>query len=305
MLFIDSFDFTNKGHIELNVSEIYLSNHNLDFSKTGFFLFPTYYNEDRCNPNNSRADYSFDKLTIGAKSFNIVFSDIVNDSNKEEALDYSLFFLNHLSAAELRFSMVVSTSMYNLEIDSSGQWTKKNYLSAKKFLFTTLMTLISCGWSYLKPSLNLKEKVILAVVITLHSAMSVDVAKYIEIRPNCERNIVCLDLWWIFRLVVDIVVLQYCSNLSLVLLKESAKVEGKAYLSRVKIKLLWIFYFLVYFFYVLKYSSIIYQSQLLTIWTLVLLGEAITFALYMFVVYMFWPEMLRTDDRLESAAAVI
>ncbi|PIA55331.1 hypothetical protein AQUCO_00800223v1 [Aquilegia coerulea] len=404
-LFIDSFHFTNKGRIEVNVSDIYLSISylNLNFSsKLGFIVAPTYNHRNGSKFEKIKAGYSFDKLNKGSKSFDIVFGEKEDNMFVDSDWGYALYFVNNLSfaaSAELEFSMIVLSSMYNLELDSNiGQWTKRNYLSENMVLFpklhfgfiliymclilislrnihvyliklktqnhrlriqiailvvliikvlsllsllvrntfirqfgysqgfflstlaygsvlfsevpfATLMILISCGWSYLKPSFSLKEKIILVVVIIFHSAMSVDVAKYSQVRPNCERCHICLETWWIFRLGFDLIVFVYCTHSSYYFLREGKEVEGKALSTLVKVKFLRALFYLGMFFHFVKYSYTIYEYEPSTNWTVVLLGETLTFSIYVFMEYTFWPDLpslkLRIDDDLEYVAAEI
>ncbi|KAK9274857.1 hypothetical protein L1049_022111 [Liquidambar formosana] len=148
----DQFGFTHRGRLELNVSQISLSNPStdLDFSKVGFFLCTrdTWLRvlqqiderEITCAVQSELINtvYTFNKLN-GAKRFDIVFS-------MTNADQYTLVFANCLQ--QQKISMDVHSAMYNLE-GKSG----RDYLSAGKtvlpkvyFLFSLLYFSMAGLW---------------------------------------------------------------------------------------------------------------------------------------------------------------
>ncbi|KAJ8768420.1 hypothetical protein K2173_021573 [Erythroxylum novogranatense] len=153
---LDEFGFTHAGRLELNVSQIVLSNNNpdLDRSKLGFFLctrdgWAHVYQqlEDGEIPCALQSDLvksvsTFSKLQPNQGNFSVVFSE--NDADQ-----YTLVFANCLSSTKV--SMDVDFAMYNL--DKSGT---RDYLSAGRtvlprvyFLFSVVYFALACLWVYI------------------------------------------------------------------------------------------------------------------------------------------------------------
>ncbi|GFS39352.1 lung seven transmembrane receptor family protein [Actinidia rufa] len=140
----DEFGFTHRGCLELNVSQISLSNPNpdLDLSKVGFFLctrdiwFHVLQQiEDAAitcalDSNFIKRVYSFDSLK-GAKSFDTLYLH-------DDADQYTLVFANCLQ--QLKVSMNVRSAMYNLDGETS---TRRDYLSAGRTVLPRIYFLFS------------------------------------------------------------------------------------------------------------------------------------------------------------------
>ncbi|KAK3018830.1 hypothetical protein RJ639_003458 [Escallonia herrerae] len=151
----DEFGFTHRGRLELNVSNIALSNTSpdLDLSNVGFFLctreswlhvlqqiedaeITCALKSDQIKP-----VYTFQSLN-SAQRFDAVYQ-------QSEADQYTLVFANCLQ--QLKVSMNVRSAMYNL--DKSG---RRDYLSAGKtilprvyFLFSLIYFTLAGAWMYL------------------------------------------------------------------------------------------------------------------------------------------------------------
>lgn len=138
----DEFGFTHRGHLELNVSSISLSNSKVDLSKVGFFLstreawiqvLEQIDDSDYSCPLESklvRVVYTFNLLTKDASSFNADYSEPDPDQ-------YILIFAN--CARDLVVSMKVRSAMYNLE----GKNGARDYLSAGKTILPRAYFLLS------------------------------------------------------------------------------------------------------------------------------------------------------------------
>ncbi|XP_050227430.1 protein CANDIDATE G-PROTEIN COUPLED RECEPTOR 7 [Mercurialis annua] len=151
----DEFGFTHKGILELNVSNIQLSNSNpdLDLSRVGFFLCTRESwihviqqiedGEIACALQSDLIThvYTFNKLQTGQRSF----STAVSQNNADQ---YTLVFANCLNSVKL--SMDVNSAMYNIERDGN-----RDYLSAGKtilpriyFLFSVVYIIMAGLWIY-------------------------------------------------------------------------------------------------------------------------------------------------------------
>ncbi|KAL6986500.1 hypothetical protein U1Q18_019859 [Sarracenia purpurea var. burkii] len=151
----DEFGFTHRGRLELNVSQISLSNpnRNLDFSKLGFFLCTRdswlhvlQQIEDAeitctLQSNLIRQVFTFNSLN-GANRFDTLYTH--NDADQ-----YTLVFANCLS--QLKISMNVRSAMYNLD----GKTGRRDYLSAGRtvlpriyFLFSLTYFSLAGVWIY-------------------------------------------------------------------------------------------------------------------------------------------------------------
>ncbi|KAF5734950.1 Lung seven transmembrane receptor family protein [Tripterygium wilfordii] len=152
----DEFGFTHTGRIELNVSQISLSNPNpdLDRSKLGFFLCTRDSwlhvlqqledGEIACALQSDliKSVYTFNSLKKDQVTFTTVYS-------MTDADQFTLVFANCLT--ELKVSMDVKSAMYNLE----GKNGRRDYLSAGKTVLPRvyfLLSLVYCGlaglWIY-------------------------------------------------------------------------------------------------------------------------------------------------------------
>lgn len=139
----DEFGFTHRGHLELNVSKISISNSNpdLDFSKVGFFLCTRDSwlhviqqledGEITCALQSDliKRVFTFNNLN-GKSEYDTVFSE--NDADQ-----YTLVFANCLQ--QLKVSMDVKSAMYNLE----GRSNNRDYLSAGKTILPRIYFLFS------------------------------------------------------------------------------------------------------------------------------------------------------------------
>ncbi|KAK3030670.1 hypothetical protein RJ639_035874 [Escallonia herrerae] len=151
----DEFGFTHRGRLELNVSQIALSNTSpdLDLSNVGFFLCTRESwlhvlqqiedAEITCalKSDHIKPVYTFQSLN-NALRFDTVYQ-------QSEADQYTLVFANCLQ--QLKVSMNVKSAMYNL--DKSGH---RDYLSAGKtilprvyFLFSLIYFTLAGAWMYL------------------------------------------------------------------------------------------------------------------------------------------------------------
>ncbi|KAK2981932.1 hypothetical protein RJ640_019152 [Escallonia rubra] len=151
----DEFGFTHRGRLELNVSQIALSNTSpdLDLSNVGFFLCTRESwmqvlqqiedAEITCalKSDHIKPVYTFQSLN-NAQRFDAVYQ-------QSEADQYTLVFANCLQ--QLKVSMNVRSAMYNL--DKSG---RRDYLSAGKtilprvyFLFSLIYFTLAGAWIYL------------------------------------------------------------------------------------------------------------------------------------------------------------
>ncbi|KAJ9148153.1 hypothetical protein P3X46_030237 [Hevea brasiliensis] len=149
----DEFGFTHKGQLELNVSNIQLSNQNpdLDLSKVGFFLCTRDSwlhvlqqiedGEITCALQSDliKHVFTFNKLQKGQGKFSVLFPE--NDADQ-----YTLVFANCLNS--LKVSMDVNSAMYNLERNNN-----RDYLSAGKtilprvyFLFSLIYFVLAGLW---------------------------------------------------------------------------------------------------------------------------------------------------------------
>ncbi|XP_034709722.1 protein CANDIDATE G-PROTEIN COUPLED RECEPTOR 7 [Vitis riparia] len=140
---LDVFGFTHTGRLELDVSQISLSNSNpnLDLSKIGFFLCTRdswlhvlqqlEESDITCALKSDvvKTVYSFDRLK-GATSFGTVYQ--MNDADQ-----FTLVFANCLQ--QVQISMNVRSVMYNLE-DKNG---RRDYLSAGKAVLPRVYFLFS------------------------------------------------------------------------------------------------------------------------------------------------------------------
>ncbi|GLU17598.1 hypothetical protein SLE2022_339580 [Rubroshorea leprosula] len=139
----DKFGFTHAGRLELNVSNIELSNRNpdLDLSKVGFFLCTNdawlhvlQQLEEGDIPCALQSDlvklvFTFKSLN-GKKSFNKLYQE--NDADQ-----YTLVFANCLS--QVKVSMTIRSAMYNLD----GKTKRPDYLSAGKTVLPRVYFLLS------------------------------------------------------------------------------------------------------------------------------------------------------------------
>ncbi|KAF2313528.1 hypothetical protein GH714_011466 [Hevea brasiliensis] len=149
----DEFGFTHKGQLELNVSNIQLSNQNpdLDLSKVGFFLCTRDSwlhvlqqiedGEITCALQSDliKHVFTFNKLQKGQGKFSVLFPE--NDADQ-----YTLVFANCLNS--LKVSMDVNSAMYNIERNNN-----RDYLSAGKtilprvyFLFSLIYFVLAGLW---------------------------------------------------------------------------------------------------------------------------------------------------------------
>ncbi|KAF8379927.1 hypothetical protein HHK36_027392 [Tetracentron sinense] len=138
----DEFGFTHTGRLELNVSQISLSNTSpdLDLSLVGFFLSTKdswihvlqqiQDSEITCALQSDivKVVYTFDHLK-GAKSFDTLYTEI-------DADQFTLVFANCIQ--QLQVSMDVRSAMYNLD----GKSSRHDYLSAGKTLLPRVYFLL-------------------------------------------------------------------------------------------------------------------------------------------------------------------
>ncbi|GMP35457.1 hypothetical protein CsSME_00007877 [Camellia sinensis var. sinensis] len=134
----DEFGFTNQGRLELNVSQISLSNPSpdLDRSKLGFFLctrasWPQVLQqiedaEINCALHSTliKKVYIFDSLNT-ANSFDTLYLH-------KDADQYTLVFANCLP--QMKVSMNVRSAMYNLDAKTN----RRDYLSAGRTVLPTV-----------------------------------------------------------------------------------------------------------------------------------------------------------------------
>ncbi|KAK8690848.1 hypothetical protein V6N13_074374 [Hibiscus sabdariffa] len=151
----DEFGFTHTGHLELNVSNIQLSNPNpdLDMSKVGFFLCTRdawmqvlLQLEDGfidCALNSDFVKLVFEFKSLKGKSS---FNTIYKENNADQ---YTLVFANCLN--HVKVSMDVRSAMYNLD----GKEKHRDYLSAGRtilprvyFLFALVYFTLAGIWVY-------------------------------------------------------------------------------------------------------------------------------------------------------------
>ncbi|KAL4278242.1 hypothetical protein GQ457_03G019410 [Hibiscus cannabinus] len=151
----DEFGFTHTGHLELNVSNIQLSNPNpdLDMSKVGFFLCTRdawmqvlLQLEDGfidCALNSDFVKLVFEFKSLKGKSS---FNTIYKENNADQ---YTLVFANCLN--HVKVSMDVRSAMYNLD----GKEKRRDYLSAGRtilprvyFLFALVYFTLAGIWVY-------------------------------------------------------------------------------------------------------------------------------------------------------------
>ncbi|KAK6262658.1 hypothetical protein QUC31_008474 [Theobroma cacao] len=139
----DEFGFTHTGRLELNVSQIALSNPNpdLDLSKVGFFLCTRDAwmhvlqqledGEVACALNSDLVKVVYDFKSLNSiSSFDTVYQE--NDADQ-----YTLVFANCLS--QIKVSMKVRSAMYNLD----GKKNRRDYLSAGKTILPRVYFLLS------------------------------------------------------------------------------------------------------------------------------------------------------------------
>ncbi|MBA0582187.1 protein CANDIDATE G-PROTEIN COUPLED RECEPTOR 7 [Gossypium raimondii] len=152
----DEFGFTHSGRLELNVSNIALSNQNpdLDMSKVGFFLctrdawmqvllqIEDGYINCALNSDFVKLVFEFKQLKGKSNSFNTVYQENTADQ-------YTLVFANCLS--HVKVSMDVRSAMYNLD----GKEKHRDYLSAGKtilprvyFIFALVYFTLAGIWIY-------------------------------------------------------------------------------------------------------------------------------------------------------------
>ncbi|KAB2037790.1 hypothetical protein ERO13_D03G085100v2 [Gossypium hirsutum] len=152
----DEFGFTHTGRLELNVSNIALSNQNpdLDMSKVGFFLctrdawmqvllqIEDGYINCALNSDFVKLVFEFKQLKGKSNSFNTVYQENTADQ-------YTLVFANCLS--HVKVSMNVRSAMYNLD----GKEKHRDYLSAGKtilprvyFIFALVYFTLAGIWIY-------------------------------------------------------------------------------------------------------------------------------------------------------------
>lgn len=139
----DKFGFTHTGRLELNVSQVELSdsNQNLDLSKVGFFLctldawmrvaqqledeeVTCVLDSDLIKP------VSNFKSLNGQSSFNFLYEE-------KDADQYTLVFANCLT--QVKISMKVRSAMYNLD----GKKNRRDYLSAGETVLPKIFFLLS------------------------------------------------------------------------------------------------------------------------------------------------------------------
>ncbi|KAJ9173788.1 hypothetical protein P3X46_016892 [Hevea brasiliensis] len=139
----DEFGFAHKGQLELNVSDIQLSNPNpdLDLSKVGFFLCTqdswlhvVQQIEDSEISCALQSDlikhvFTFKNLENGKSNFSVFV--VENDADQ-----YTLVFANCLNT--IKVSMDVNSAMYNLERNGN-----RDYLSAGKTILPRVFFLFS------------------------------------------------------------------------------------------------------------------------------------------------------------------
>lgn len=152
----DEFGFTHTGRLELNVSNIALSNQNpdLDMSKVGFFLctrdawmqvllqIEDGYINCALNSDFVKLVFEFKQLKGNSSSFNTVYQE-------NNADQYTLVFANCLN--HVKVSMDVRSEMYNLD----GKENRRDYLSAGKtilprvyFIFALVYFTLAGIWIY-------------------------------------------------------------------------------------------------------------------------------------------------------------
>ncbi|GLT64624.1 hypothetical protein SLA2020_371050 [Shorea laevis] len=139
----DKFGFTHTGHLDLNVSNIDLSNRSpdLDLSKVGFFLCTNdawlhvlqqiEAGDISCALQSDlvKLVFAFNSLN-GKKSFRKLYQE--NDADQ-----YTLVFANCLS--QVKVSMTIRSAMYNLD----GKTKRLDYLSAGKTVLPRVYFLLS------------------------------------------------------------------------------------------------------------------------------------------------------------------
>ncbi|KAK8503840.1 hypothetical protein V6N13_021623 [Hibiscus sabdariffa] len=139
----DQFGFTHTGRLELNVSQIDLSNKNpnIDLARVGFFLSTLDAwmhvlqqladGEVTCALESDLVKLVSDfKAAKGDSRFDVVFP--VNNADQ-----YTLVFANCLS--DVKVSMTVRSAMYNLE----GKQNSRDYLSAGQTILPRVYFLLS------------------------------------------------------------------------------------------------------------------------------------------------------------------
>ncbi|XVF10304.1 hypothetical protein REPUB_Repub07fG0171000 [Reevesia pubescens] len=139
----DEFGFTHTGRLELNVSQIALSNLNpdLDLTKVGFFLCTRDAwmhvlqqledGEATCALNSDLVKVISNFKSLNGKSgFDILYQE--NDADQ-----YTLVFANCLN--QVKVSMNVRSAMYNLD----GKKNRRDYLSAGKTILPRVYFLLS------------------------------------------------------------------------------------------------------------------------------------------------------------------
>ncbi|PPD83973.1 hypothetical protein GOBAR_DD19088 [Gossypium barbadense] len=289
----DEFGFTHTGRLELNVSNIALSNQNpdLDMSKVGFFLctrdawmqvllqIEDGYINCALNSDFVKLVFEFKQLKGKSNSFNTVYQENTADQ-------YTLVFANCLS--HVKVSMDVRSAMYNLD----GKEKHRDYLSAGKTILP-----------------RDKEKNVLMVVIPLQVVANVAQIVIDETGPFGHDWMV----WKQVFLLVDVVCC--CAVLfpivwSIKNLREAAKTDGKAAVNLMKLTLFRQYYIVVicyiYFTRVVVYALVTITSYKY-LWTSVVAGEMATLAFYVFTGYKFKPEphnpYFVIDDEEEEAAA--
>uniref|UniRef100_A0A6N2JXV4 CAND6/7 N-terminal domain-containing protein n=1 Tax=Salix viminalis TaxID=40686 RepID=A0A6N2JXV4_SALVM len=290
----DEFGFTHFGRLELNVTNIRLSNlyPDLDRSKIGFFLCTR---DSWLHVINQLED---GEVACALQSDLIkpvfTFNDLKKDQNslskmvtQNDADQFTLVFAN--CCASLKVSMDV------------------NFL--KGITLFTLIVLIGTGWSFLKPYLQDKEKKVLMIVIPLQVVANIAQVVIDETGPYGQDWIT----WKQVFLLVDVVCC--CAVLfpivwSIKNLREAARTDGKAAVNLMKLTL-FRQYYIVVICYIYFTRVVVYALETITsykyLWTSVVAGELATLAFYVFTGYKFRPEAHNpyfvVDDDEEEAAA--
>ncbi|KAL1070377.1 hypothetical protein V6Z11_D11G018800 [Gossypium hirsutum] len=286
----DEFGFTHNGRLELNLSQIDLSDKNLDLNKIGFFLCTrdTWFHVlEQLNDHHVtcaldselvKVVFRFESLK-GKTSVNAVFP--VNNADQ-----YTLLFANCLT--QVKVSMTVRSAMYNLE----GKQNSRDYLSAGKTILP-----------------RDKEKKVLMIVIPLQVVANIAQVVIDEASPFGQDRVTWKQLF----LLVDVICC--CAVLfpivwSIKNLREAARTDGKAAVNLMKLTL-FRQYYVVVICYIYFTRVVVYALETITsykyLWTAVLAGELATLAFYVFTGYKFKPEAhnpyFAIDDEEEEAAA--
>ncbi|KAK1399401.1 Lung seven transmembrane receptor [Heracleum sosnowskyi] len=175
----------------------------------------------------------------------------------------------------------------------------------------TLMVLIGTGWSFIKPYLQDKEKMVLMIVIPLHVMVNVAQVVVIDESGSSGED---LYTWKKVFWLVDI--LCCCAVLfpivwSIKNLREAAKSDdGKAAVNLMKLTL-FRHYYVVVICYIYFTRVVVYWLETITSdqykWTSVVAAETATLAFYIFTGYNFRPKTHNPyfviDDEEEEAAS--